>query len=250
MQQHAPHAELGQWRMPRQQTCRFQRSGQAAQHTVTAPRLTALSSCKSPLGSHSNNICRLNSPRHSDASAVIGSIGSIGGRQQREQLGSSAGRRPRRQRRCRTVAKARPPRMRGQACDLRERPRSTQLPAVDWRRYHLNVLFVDRSDTVRARVAAGLFERVSEWNGWGRILLTATAGVDAQPDSPPDVSTNMALFSQAGLLGIRPKLFAAAPERFESDDFYRYDTIVALDEGVRQRIVEMGIEENPKESNW
>jgi hypothetical protein len=38
---------------------------------------------------------------------------------------------------------------------------------------------------VRARVAAGLFERVSEWNGWGRILLTATAGVEAQPDSPP-----------------------------------------------------------------
>jgi hypothetical protein len=36
-----------------------------------------------------------------------------------------------------------------------------------------------------------------------------------------DVSTNMALFSQAGLLGIRPKLFAAAPERFEADDFYR-----------------------------
>jgi hypothetical protein len=44
---------------------------------------------------------------------------------------------------------------------------------------------VCRSDTVRARVAAGLFERVSEWNGWGRILLTATAGVDAQPDAPP-----------------------------------------------------------------
>ena len=36
-----------------------------------------------------------------------------------------------------------------------------------------------------------------------------------------DASTNMALFSQAGLLGIRPKLFAAAPERFEADDFYR-----------------------------
>jgi hypothetical protein len=36
-----------------------------------------------------------------------------------------------------------------------------------------------------------------------------------------DMSTNMALFSQAGLLGIRPKLFAAAPERFEADDFYR-----------------------------
>lgn len=38
---------------------------------------------------------------------------------------------------------------------------------------------------MRARVAAGLFERVSEWNGWGRILLTATTGVDADPAKPP-----------------------------------------------------------------
>lgn len=42
-----------------------------------------------------------------------------------------------------------------------------------------------RTDTVRARVAAGLFERISEWNGFGRILLTATAGVDARPETPP-----------------------------------------------------------------
>ena len=39
-----------------------------------------------------------------------------------------------------------------------------------------------------------------------------------------DMSTNMALFSQAGMLGIRPKLFAGPPERFEADDFYRWDT--------------------------
>ena len=30
----------------------------------------------------------------------------------------------------------------------------------------------------------------------------------------------------------------------------RYDTIVALDEDVRRRIVEIGIEENPKDSYW
>lgn len=36
-----------------------------------------------------------------------------------------------------------------------------------------------------------------------------------------DMSTNMAMFSQAGLLGIRPKGFAGPPERFEADDFYR-----------------------------
>lgn len=27
---------------------------------------------------------------------------------------------------------------------------------------------VDRTDTVRARLAAGLFERCAEWNGYGR----------------------------------------------------------------------------------
>lgn len=31
----------------------------------------------------------------------------------------------------------------------------------------------------------------------------------------------MALLGQAGLLGIRPKLFTPLPERFEADDFYR-----------------------------
>lgn len=56
----------------------------------------------------------------------------------------SASRSRRRLHSTRTVAKARPPRMRGQTCDLAAKPRSTELPAVDWRRYHLNVLFVDR----------------------------------------------------------------------------------------------------------
>lgn len=30
----------------------------------------------------------------------------------------------------------------------------------------------------------------------------------------------------------------------------RYDTIVALDEGVRRRLVDMGVAENPKDSDW
>ena len=32
---------------------------------------------------------------------------------------------------------------------------SIQWPSVDWSRYHIQVLFVDRSDTTRARLAAG-----------------------------------------------------------------------------------------------
>lgn len=121
---------------------------------------------------------------------------------------------------------------------------------MDWRRYHLNLLFVDSSDTVRARVAAGLFERICEWNGYGRILLASTAGVDACEGQPPDVSTTMALLAQAGRLGIRPKLFTSLPERFEADDFYRYDAIVAMDEEVRQRLLEYVHAENANDTDW
>ena len=42
-----------------------------------------------------------------------------------------------------------------------------------------------RTDTVRARVAAGLFERISEWNGYGRILLASTAGIEAKEHQAP-----------------------------------------------------------------
>lgn len=154
-------------------------------------------------------------------------------------------------RRCDVITAAeRPWRFRGQTCDLSARPRSTALPYVDWRRYHLNLLFVDSSDTVRARVAAGLFERISEWNGYGRVLLASTAGVHAIDGQPPDASTTMALLAQAGRLGIRPKLFTSLPERFEADDFYRYDTIVALDEDVRQRLLEIAHTENATDAEW
>ncbi len=43
----------------------------------------------------------------------------------------------------------------------------------------LQILFVDRSDTVRARVAAGLLERIAEWNGYGRALYPCACGVEA-----------------------------------------------------------------------
>lgn len=43
----------------------------------------------------------------------------------------------------------------------------------------VQIMFVDRSDTVRARVAAGLLERVAEWNGYGRALYPYACGVEA-----------------------------------------------------------------------
>lgn len=76
-----------------------------------------------------------------------------------------------------------------------------------------------RTDTVRARIAAGLFERVAEWNGYGRALYPATSGVAANPNI--DMSTTVALMVQAQLLGMRPQVFARRAEQFEYDDFDR-----------------------------
>ena len=55
---------------------------------------------------------------------------------------------------------------------------------------------MDRSDTVRARVATGLFELVAEWNGFGRALYASAAGVQAAPQQP-DMATSIALMAQA-----------------------------------------------------
>ena len=51
--------------------------------------------------------------------------------------------------------------------------------AVTTKSMCLQILFVDRSDTVRARVAAGLLERIAEWNGYGRALYPCACGVEA-----------------------------------------------------------------------
>lgn len=81
---------------------------------------------------------------------------------------------------------------------------------------------MDRTDTVRARVAAGLFERIAEWNGYGRALYPSACGVDAQVGGEPGLATSAALMGMAGMLGIRPKLFAAGPEQFVYEDFDRF----------------------------
>ena len=83
----------------------------------------------------------------------------------------------------------------------------------------MQILFVDHSDTVRARVATGLFELVAEWNGFGRALYASACGVAAAEG--PDPATTVALMAQASRLGIRPKLFAQQPEQFVYEDFDR-----------------------------
>jgi hypothetical protein len=61
---------------------------------------------------------------------------------------------------------------------------------------------VFRSDTVRARIAVGLFERISEWNGYGRSLLPFAAGVSVSAGAQTSISTTAALMAQVLVLGI------------------------------------------------
>lgn len=110
-------------------------------------------------------------------------------------------------------------------------------PTVDWTRYHLNVLFVDKTDTVRARFAAAIFERIAEWNGYGRILLTSTCGIEAKQSQCPDLSKTAALMTHAASLKLVPKYFARPAERFEPGDLDRHDLIIAVDSEVKGQLM-------------
>lgn len=101
----------------------------------------------------------------------------------------------------------------------------------------MQLLFVDYSDTVRARVAVGLFENIATWNGFGRTLLPFACGVEASNDPFHGLSTRASLMSMAPLLGLVPKHFARAADRFEPADLDRNDVVIALDDSVRQAVL-------------
>jgi protein-tyrosine-phosphatase len=111
----------------------------------------------------------------------------------------------------------------------------------------LQVLFIDQSDTLRARLASGLFDRIAEWNGYGRALYAWTCGLHADQPSGSDsggsssfdkLSTQASLMHKAWMLGIPPKIFARPVEQFELADLDRYDVVVAMDSSVRQQILQ------------
>eukprot|EP01023_Acetabularia_acetabulum_P046580 TRINITY_DN4821_c2_g1_i2.p1 TRINITY_DN4821_c2_g1~~TRINITY_DN4821_c2_g1_i2.p1 ORF type:complete len:274 (+),score=38.49 TRINITY_DN4821_c2_g1_i2:112-933(+) len=103
-----------------------------------------------------------------------------------------------------------------------------QLPAMDWSRYHLQVLFVDKTDILRARVAMGLFERITAWNGYGYVLYPHHSGTRADQKNS-DISTTASLMLQAPLMGIPPTYFSSPQMEFESIDVVQHDIIVPVD---------------------
>lgn len=51
--------------------------------------------------------------------------------------------------------------------------------ALQWRWRIKQQLAECRTDTVRAKVAAGLFDRIANWNGYGRALYPSSVGMQA-----------------------------------------------------------------------
>ena len=79
----------------------------------------------------------------------------------------------------------------------------------------------DRTDTVRARFAVGLLERISGWVGCSRVVQSWPCGVDAEAGSSIGWSTQASLFSLAASWQLRPHLFTSPRQRFEEDDIDR-----------------------------
>ncbi|GAQ92727.1 hypothetical protein KFL_011100030 [Klebsormidium nitens] len=117
--------------------------------------------------------------------------------------------------------------------------------SLDWGRYHLQVMFVDRYHMVRARLVEGLFTRIASWNGAGLALQPHSSGIDpAEGDSPPS-----RLLEEAGRLRIGQYIVTEPPTRFQRSDLDMHDMIVAVDIGVRDEIMRMVADESPDEQS-
>lgn len=109
------------------------------------------------------------------------------------------------------------------------RARETSI-ALDTSRYHLSILFVD-DDNARARVAEGIFERVSLHADAGFWLYPHSATVTANSTKalrrpPPDA------VAVCALLGLCPTRSNAPGAPLCRSDLDAYDLLVCLDDGV------------------
>ena len=113
--------------------------------------------------------------------------------------------------------------------------RTLALPAVDWSRHNLQILFVDHTGATRARLAAGLAERAADWCGLGLAVAPEAAGLVAGAPGPAAVA---AVASQAARLGLRARPFVALPVPFEPSDLDVYDLVVAIDGAALAGVLE------------
>ncbi|KAG0601899.1 hypothetical protein M758_11G146600 [Ceratodon purpureus] len=106
---------------------------------------------------------------------------------------------------------------------------------VDWGRYHLQVMFVDRSHRARSRLAEGIFERIAAWNGFGLILYGHSCGISVKEGELPSMSYK----GEAQRLGVARHVFQAPATILDRSDLDSYDLIVAMDIEVRDEVLRM-----------
>ncbi|KAG0557706.1 hypothetical protein KC19_11G151000 [Ceratodon purpureus] len=106
---------------------------------------------------------------------------------------------------------------------------------VDWGRYHLQVMFVDRSHRARSRLAEGIFERIAAWNGFGLILYGHSCGISVKEGELPSMSYK----GEAQRLGVARHVFQAPATTLDRSDLDSYDLIVAMDIEVRDEALRM-----------
>lgn len=75
---------------------------------------------------------------------------------------------------------------------------------------------------MRGRFAVGLLERIAAWRGCSRSLQGYSCGLEAEPGSRIELTTQAALFSLAAGWQLRPHLFTSPRQAFEPDDVDRW----------------------------
>uniref|UniRef100_A0A061S3M4 Phosphotyrosine protein phosphatase I domain-containing protein n=1 Tax=Tetraselmis sp. GSL018 TaxID=582737 RepID=A0A061S3M4_9CHLO len=139
-----------------------------------------------------------------------------------------------------------------QTAQFQNKRRELDLPDIGWQRNNtLRILLVDRSDTVRARMAAGLLELILDWNEFGKLVLQERCGVEVAHSDYLPVSTTFGLISQAQNLKVPAKHFIRRTQRFDSSMLQRCDLLVAMDSWVHQYLQdaidsEFGLEWSPE----
>lgn len=109
---------------------------------------------------------------------------------------------------------------------------------ISWNRWHQNILFVDDTDVCRSRLALAFFENLSAWNGYDRLLVLSSCGIQAQPDTQLPLSTMASLMSFAKIWDLRSRAFIS-PNRqsFDTDDVDRFDVIVCLSDRIHAEVL-------------
>lgn len=148
-----------------------------------------------------------------------------------------------------------------------------RLPTLDWGRFHLQLLFVDTTHGVKLRLAEGVFDAVTTWNGCAKALYPASAGVvplgatrgvaaDAEgPAVPLQAGWSTwrlgSLLPEVHALGLDSRLFAAPFRDLDAacleGELAFFDLVVAVD-AEAERAVDALIEEvfgsEPKSKAW